>query len=315
MTSDLPDNPLEVQSLPESLPHRTTFVERFNVSPVAIAFIVLAVVFVLYQVIGGTITFFLFGGKVRPETVQWLRFATMIGQLLLILIPTFVFTRLQSPDVKSTLRIRVIGSREIFLAIVGVLSLQQILQVYMDVQDLIPIPSSVRPFVDSIRRTIEEAYKGLVLAHSVPELIYVLLVVALVPAFCEEFLFRGLIQTNFEKGLKGWWGIIVPGLIFGAYHFNPFSFVPLAVLGIYFGFLVFRSNSIATSVAAHFGNNVFAVIAVFLKGDESLLFHNGSSLTSPSALVLNLGGFGLLFALSTYAFVNLTREKSNLLPQ
>jgi membrane protease YdiL (CAAX protease family) len=308
---DLPEYSPQDESSREIPPSPTGFSERVAQSPVAYALIALLVVFILYQVVGGTITLLIFGVKVRPGTVQWMRLATMLGQILLILLPTIVLTHLQGFGTRQTLRLRGTGSREILLAVVGVFSLQQILQVYLVLQDQIPIPTSIQPFVDSIREAIEETYRELTAAHSVSELFYVLLVIALVPAVCEELLFRGLVQKNFERGVKGWWKVILPGVIFGAYHFNPFSFVPLAVLGVYLGFLVLRSESIVTPMAAHFANNLFAVVVVFFNGDEAILLHDDMSGLSFSAVSSTIAGFGLVFALSMYAFVKITRPTEN----
>jgi membrane protease YdiL (CAAX protease family) len=308
MTTDPQENLPQVRPSEEVLQTPVQPSERVNISPVAYAFLALLVVFVLYQIVGGTATLLIFGSKVRPETVQWLRLATMFGQILLILVPTILLARFQSTNVRETLRLRGTGSLEVLLAVVGVLSLQQILQVYMILQDQIPIPTVVQPFVESIKKAIEETYKELASSHSIPELFYVLVVVALVPAFCEELLFRGLVQKNFERGLKGWWAVIFPGIIFGAYHFNPFSFLPLVVLGVYLGFLVYRSNSILTCIVAHFANNLFAVVSIFFNSDEGILFHDDTAAPSVSMMFRIVVGFGVIFSLSTYAFVKLTRR-------
>jgi membrane protease YdiL (CAAX protease family) len=311
MTSQSPENLSQAESSDDALQGPVRLSERSNFSPVAFALLALLVVFILYQVVGGTATYFIFGAKVKPGTVQWLRLATMLGQILLILIPTILLTRLQDSNARETLRLRGTGLREILLAIVGVLSLQQLLQVYMILQDQIPIPTSIRPLVESIRQAIEETYKELASSHSVPELFYVLLVVALVPACCEELLFRGLVQKNFERGLKGWWSIMLPGIIFGAYHLNPFSFLPLVVLGIYLGFLVLKSDSILTSIVAHFANNLFAVVSIFFNSDEGILSYGGSSGLSVSAISWTVAGFGAIFVLSTYAFARLAPRVEN----
>ena len=308
---DSPEYPPQDELSREVPPSPTGSSERVIQSPVAYALVALLVVFVLYQVVGGTITLLVFGAKVRPETVQWMRFATILGQVLLILIPTILLTHFQGLSARETLRLRGSGAREVLLAVVGVLSLQQILQVYMALQDQIPIPNSIRPLVDSIREAIEETYRELAASHSVPELLYVLLVIALVPAVCEELLFRGLVQKNFERGVRGWWKVVLPGVIFGAYHFNPFAFVPLAVLGVYLGFLVLRTESILTSVVAHFANNLFAVIVIFFNGNEAILLHDATSDLSVTTIFWTAGGFGFVFAVSTYAFVRLTRGTEN----
>ena len=306
MAIDSPNNHRELPLLEAVRVNSPNLTERFNISPVAFGFISLAIIFVLYQIVGGAITIFFFGGMGGVNNIQGFRFATMAGQILLILIPTLVLTRFQTDNIQKGLRLRLTGLWEIFFAVIGILSLQQLLQVYMVAQDQIPIPSSVGPLFESIRKVIEETYRNLVVAHSIPELLYVLLVVALVPACCEELLFRGLIQKNFETAFKRGWGIVVAGTIFGAFHFNPFSFVPLAILGIYFGFLVFRSGSILTSIVAHFVNNLFAVLVVFFSGKETFLLSEGTNNVSVWSLILALGGFGLVFSASTFAFIKLT---------
>ncbi len=295
-----------------SVPESQTFLERHGLSPVTFALLSLLVIFILYQLVGGTVTFFLFGGRLRPENIQGLRLATMGAQVVLILVPTILLVRLQSGNLRIGLRLHATGSRQILFAVIGVLSLQQLLQLYMAAQDQLPIPQSVRPVVDQLRKLIEETYKNLVSAHSVPELLYVLVVVAIVPAFCEELLFRGFVQKNFEAGLRKSWGIIVSGIIFGAYHLNPFSFVPLALLGIYFGFLVYHSGSTLTSIVAHFANNLFAVIAAFFNADESLLLAGEAPHLPVSTVVYALVGFGSLFLLSTLAFLRSTRPSAEL---
>jgi membrane protease YdiL (CAAX protease family) len=285
------------------------FLERHNLSPVKFGLLSLVVVFLLYQIVGGSITFLLFGGKFRDGNIQWLRLSTVAAQLLLILLPALLLTRLQTSNLKERLRLRPTGLREVLFAVVGVVALQQVLQVYAYLQDQVPIPPTIRPTLEAIRKVIDETYKVLISAHSTSELLYVLIVVALVPAFCEEVLFRGLVQRNFEDGLKKWGAIILTGLIFGAYHFNPFSFVPLVVLGVYFGFLVFRSGSLLTSIAGHFANNLFAVLGVFYYGQDSMLVGDVSSGVSTEFLLLITVGCGGVFFLSTYAFVMLTRNQ------
>jgi hypothetical protein len=59
-------------------------------------------------------------------------------------------------------------------------------------------------------------------------------------------------------------------------------------------------------MAAHFANNLFAVIVVFFNGDQAILLHDDMPGLSFSAASSTLIGFGLVFALSMYAFVKIT---------
>ena len=281
--------------------------DRSSISPILYGIIALLVTLVLYQFIGGIITIFLIGTKVTNENVEWMRAATMGGQLLLLLLPTFVLLKLQTSRIGEFIRWKRPSGREVFFVLVSVFALQQILQVYLYLQEQIPVPESLEPILKQLRELIEATYKRLVTADSISELLFVAVVVAIVPAFTEEILFRGLVQRNFELGFKGLWGVIVTGLVFGMYHFNPFSFVPLFVLGIFFGYVVYRSGSIVNAILGHFLNNFLAILAVFYGMDEEFLVQGGSpDDVSLQTLLINVVLFGGLFLASTFAFVKTT---------
>lgn len=289
-------------------PQRSNLTERFNIPPAGFAILSLGIIFVLYQIVGGGITILLFGTKITFQNVQWVRLATMVGQILLLFVPTLLLARLQTKNIAETFRWRPARLQEIFLAVLGVFSLQQLLQIYLYFQEKIPVPESIRPFVEELRRIIEETYRVLVTSYSVPEFLFVILVVALVPAFCEELLFRGLVQKNFERGTKAFWAVVITGVIFGAYHFNPFTFLPLAVLGMYFGFLVYRSNSILVSIAAHFFNNFTSVLAVFLKIGDNAFIEGTSSEMNPLILIPSLIFLIAIFLYSFLVFLRVTQQ-------
>ena len=96
-----------------------------------------------------------------------------------------------------------------------------------------------------------------------------LFVIALIPAVCEEFLFRGVIQQTFLR----WIGnkhiaIIITAAIFSIIHFDMFNFVPRFVMGIALGYLFCYSKSIWPSVIAHFFNNGSIVVLTYIFGSE-----------------------------------------------
>lgn len=179
-------------------------------------------------------------------------------------------------------------------------------------QDKIPIPQSFQPQLDQIKQAMEEAYKLLAGSSNFPEMLFVVLVVALVPAFSEELLFRGLVQRSLEKSLNAKKGIIITGIVFGAFHLNPFSFVPLAAIGIYLGFLTAKSNSIISSVTAHFFNNFIAILALrFGYGDNDLITGKAAEL-SAEELYITFIVSTVVFVLSIYYFISVSEKKLNL---
>jgi len=283
------------------------FIERYGISPLLFGFLSLVVVFVTYQIIGGVLTYLFFGLKPVEGQATAYRIATALGELLLILAPTLLLVRFATFSPRSLLRLRFPDFRTLIVPLVGIFALQEMLQVYLVFQERIPLPEPLQKISQEFKQLFEEAYKLLASSSSVPELLWVILVIALIPALAEEFLFRGLVQRCFEKGLGPAWAIVLTGIIFGLYHVNPFSFVPLAAIGMYLGFLAYRSNSLWTSIAAHFYNNAFACVATFFHMDEDSLVVGNPEKLSPGVLLAVFWFFGVVFLLSTYYFLRVTR--------
>ncbi len=289
---DNTNQPHEIeQSCQPVAPDNDTLFYRLNLHPSLYALLALFGIFFLYQIVGGGITLLLFGMDFTDDNVQAIRLATMIGQIIFLLIPTLILIRFQSKNILKFVRMKPIGLPEVVFITVGVIAAQQFLQGYLVLQDMIQLPEAVQPFVDTVRKSIEEMYRTLVMVHTVPELLFVIIVVALVPAISEEFLFRGLVQRNFEYsfGLAG--GAVVAGIIFALYHLNPFSLVPLMALGIVFGLLVYKTGSILAAILAHFINNVTAVVSVYYRREEILLPSETDPSISTTLLVMLLSGF------------------------
>ena len=97
-----------------------------------------------------------------------------------------------------------------------------------------------------------------------------LLIVAAMPAICEEIFFRGFILTSFKNNKKSYRGaIIFSGILFGLMHMDFIRVVPTSILGIAFAYAVCKTNSIAVSMFMHFLNNGFAVVVTHISSKFS----------------------------------------------
>ncbi len=299
--------PLSVEVQEQLPPPQGTFLEKHGVSPILFGILVLVFVFFSYQIIGGVIAYMLFGTKPTADNVMGFRIVTGFSQFIFLLIPTLLLTRLATFSPLDYLRIRKPDVRALLLPLVGIFSLQQMLQIYLVFQEKLPVPQELQSIFQEYKQLIEEAYSVLVGSHSIPEFLLVIVVIAIIPAIAEEVLFRGLVQRSFEKGLGSYKGLLLTGFIFGAYHLNPFSLIPLIVLGVYLGFLAMRANSLWVSIAAHFYNNASACIAIFLQQDDDAIITGNPNEMSIGMLLGTFWLFGVIFLLSTYYFVHITK--------
>lgn len=97
------------------------------------------------------------------------------------------------------------------------------------------------------------------------EVFIVLFVIALVPAFAEEYMFRGLVQNEFLRWLKNpHIAIWITAAIFSAVHFQFLGFFPRMFLGVLLGYLYVWSGNIFYPMIGHFCNNGLQVLALYL---------------------------------------------------
>jgi membrane protease YdiL (CAAX protease family) len=101
--------------------------------------------------------------------------------------------------------------------------------------------------------------------ESIPDLLLGILVIALLPAIGEELVFRGLIQNEFRQGTNNiHLSIWVSAIIFSAIHIQFYGFIPRLLLGALFGYLYHWSGNLLVPIIAHFFNNAFSVVALYL---------------------------------------------------
>jgi membrane protease YdiL (CAAX protease family) len=74
----------------------------------------------------------------------------------------------------------------------------------------------------------------------------------------EEFFFRGFLYQAFRNRIGVWGAAVASGAIFGAIHFKPEFFVPLAALGVLLALLFQKTDSLWPCIAVHAINNALA---------------------------------------------------------
>jgi membrane protease YdiL (CAAX protease family) len=91
------------------------------------------------------------------------------------------------------------------------------------------------------------------------------LVIAVFAGIGEELAFRGFLQPQFQKSFKSVHaGIWIAAIFFSALHLQFYGFVPRVLLGALFGYLYYWSGNLLIPIFAHFVNNLFIVIMIYL---------------------------------------------------
>ncbi len=279
--------------------------EQFaTLSPLATAFIALVGIFLLYQVGGAILTLAIFGFNFEKANVNAIRMLTMGGQIMFILLPALILAKkVYHHNTTFILRMKIPHLKEVGVFVIGLLLLTPLLQSFLSLQntilsklsDVSPLIKRFTDFMNQLDKLVTTTYGNLLKSHSPFETSFIIFVVAVIPAICEETLFRGLVQKSFEQKLKPFLSIFITAIFFGIYHFNPYGVIPLISLGIYFGYAAYLSDSIFVPMTLHFFNNLISVLAFIMLGDAELIKSAGIQSSRFVPQLITFATLSLLF--------------------
>jgi membrane protease YdiL (CAAX protease family) len=134
---------------------------------------------------------------------------------------------------------------------------------------------------------LEEATIFLTTINNPLEFLTAMLVIAVIPAIGEELLFRGLIQNQIHSWTKNaHLAVWITGILFSAIHVQFYGFVPRMLLGVLFGYMYLWSGNLLYPMLAHFANNGFQIILLYLYGNKMTDFNIDTAETVPWAVFL-----------------------------
>jgi membrane protease YdiL (CAAX protease family) len=163
-------------------------------------------------------------------------------------------------------------------------------------------PEILKPLGEWMRIQEDQAAKlteAFLFMPNPSDLVISLIIMALIPALGEEFLFRSTLQPLFTKWTnKPVLAIWITAFVFSFIHFQFFGFLPRFFIGAFLGYLFYWSGSVWYSVAAHFANNGLAVLVYYLNQHHMINFTtdelgSGSYSQIQVGISLCLIGFGL----------------------
>ncbi|HRX00091.1 MAG TPA: CPBP family intramembrane metalloprotease [Cyclobacteriaceae bacterium] len=136
-------------------------------------------------------------------------------------------------------------------------------------------------------------------------------VIALIPGIGEELVFRGMLQPELQRATGNIHAAIwISAIMFSAIHLQFFGFIPRMLLGVLFGYLYYWSGNIVVPMLAHFVNNGFSLLMVYLYqlGIISINMESGESAPLFMVALFTIITFGLLLYLKKFH-----REKNSFL--
>jgi sodium transport system permease protein len=173
------------------------------------------------------------------------------GQVAYILIPPVALALLLTSRPRRTLRLSWPSITYVGLAVALAFALNPLANELRSwVELLFPLP-------DSIREGLTKLVEG------IPNLGALAIALALVPAFCEEFAFRGFILSGLERDYSRPVAIVLSAFLFGFLHVLLSLFQQLfnaTLLGMVLALLAIHSRSLLPGIVFHAINNGLALV-------------------------------------------------------
>lgn len=197
---------------------------------------ILAVMFILFGALFGSESFVL---------------GVLMSQYGILFLPIVLWGLLKKVDLKKAFRLKKIPGH-IALKVVGL----SLLMVPVIILANLVTFSLVNRFFTPIETPIP-------IATSREHLILYFFVIAITPAICEEFFFRGMMLNSCEGKMNFFSAAVYSSLFFALFHFNFQNLLGPFLLGMLYAYLVQITGSIALGFLGHLTNNGFAVLASY----------------------------------------------------
>lgn len=236
----------------------------------AVAFGWVLIALIAFNIVGavvGVVGILLTSDTLDPEAMMQdlttnfdiLFLANSSGQILIMALATMLLVKLHAVKGKRKEFLRLKLSDNVWhVTIIGALLFvvaQPTILFLGWLNSFVPVPDIMAEMQETMAEMITTFLK------SDNALLLGVIHIGIVPAVCEEIMYRGYVQRALEKS----WGItaaiLISGALFGAYHLQISNIIPLATLGVFLAYLTYVSDSLIPAMVAHFVNNGGQVIA------------------------------------------------------
>ncbi|HZH72190.1 MAG TPA: CPBP family intramembrane glutamic endopeptidase [Mariniphaga sp.] len=203
------------------------------------------------------------------ESLKLLKFLQVVQSIGLFILPPFIIAWLFHERINQYLLLNKnftsASAVYIILLILFTLPLINFLGEWNSQMQFPEWASGLERWMKNAEERAEEITEAFLKTENIGGLMFNLFMIAVLPALGEELLFRGVIQRIFTQWTRNYhWGIWISSILFSALHMQFYGFVPRLLLGVLFGYLLVWSGTIWLPILAHFLNNAFAVVAMYL---------------------------------------------------
>lgn len=204
------------------------------------------------------------GGYINSENVNMARLVLLINHLSMFLLPALAWAWIyyRKKWLSGLSLDRGLSAVQILAGILFLMMVYPIVSKSFEINQSWDLPQ----WMGEMEGQTAEMLKILLKMDHAGELLFNLLIIAIIPGIGEELIFRGVIQQEIDHALKKpWLSVVFSSLIFSAIHFQFEGFLPRFLLGMILGLLLMWTNNLWLPIIVHaFNNGMQVVLAYFI---------------------------------------------------
>jgi membrane protease YdiL (CAAX protease family) len=226
-----------------------------------------------------------FGSLKTEKSIELNPILITLFQINVFLIPAIAFAFNSKDGIITTLKLNKFVPWKIFcLAILGFICLNIFCSLFLEFQNFV-VPGFLKNIFDESEKEALKSYDMLFISKNISSFLLITFIGAVVPAICEEAFFRGSLQS-FLEDINPKSAIIYTSIIFGLFHFQLAFTIPLILIGLYLGILIYHTKSLYLVIVIHFLNNFKSIAAINILGTESENYTTNIFILIPALLAV-----------------------------
>ncbi|MCS7191860.1 MAG: CPBP family intramembrane metalloprotease [Armatimonadetes bacterium] len=220
-----------------------------------------------------------FGNKFNFDSLVLLNAMSLI---FILLLPTVLFVIVRGWNLLDAFRLRPTSLSIIVITVLATFALS------------LTVSQLVLCIIQSLRDSVfveQSKLKNFLYATSKVNSPTLIVLAVMLPALPEELVFRGVIQQGFERRYSPATAIVLTSIIFAFFHLDLIQAFSVLTIAIFWGWVVWRTQSILPTLLAHALQNALTIFSVIslMSANEGNSELNGVFDISPNWLVASLG--------------------------
>lgn len=210
-----------------------------------------------------------------PLLVTGIKFSVIVSQLIGFAMPSIFYARLVNVDVAEELGFEnqtnlksYLFAGLLIIAILPIINFTHWLNMQIDFQSIWgELGDQIKKLED-----VNGELTRLILPQpgDIKNLLFVTFILGIIPALCEELVFRGVFQRIFTQMFSNRHaGVWVAAFVFSFAHFQFYGFIPRFIMGAVLGYMYMYSRTLWVPMLAHAVNNSLAVFFAYFELDKS----------------------------------------------